>query len=56
MRELVVGLLNLWFTVSDFLDLHWSLMFTVTVSWLWVDGFITVIIQYGWWDFDQFYM
>jgi len=31
MRELVIDLLNLWFTVPDFLDMHWYLMFTMTV-------------------------
>ena len=44
-ERLVVDLLKLWFTVPDYLDINWYLMFMMTVLRLWVDGSVTDIIS-----------
>jgi len=53
-----MNLLAYWIvvTVSDTLAWTWYVMFTMTVSRLWVDGFITVISSMSEWHRDQFYM
>jgi len=43
-------------TILDILAWTWYVMFTVTVSRLWVDGFITIISSLSGWYRNQFYM
>jgi len=49
MKELINYLLDWWFIASDILTWTWLMMFTMSVSRLWVDGFIIVISSMSGW-------